>query len=94
MQPIHPLYQNPNLTYHKDKPTESGHHCLLEPCTQETYKIYMKGGFFGGKSFWTCGRIYCPLGDGLSRSLAPMEINGTVSALGSWEVEGAFAGQK
>lgn len=94
MQLIHPSYQNPNLIYHKVKPTKSGHRCPSTPCMQETYNTYMKGGLFLRESFWACGQTYCPLGDGLSFSLAPQEINGTASALGSWEGEGAFAGQK
>lgn len=56
--------------------------------------MYMRGGLFPKGSYWTCGHIYCPLGDGLDTDLVHTEIDGAVSALCGWEGEGAFVRQK
>lgn len=55
---------------------------------------HIRKGLFPREGFQTSRHTYCPLGDDLNTTLAPMEINRTASSFWGWEGEGAFAGQE
>lgn len=51
---------------------------------------HIRKGLFPREGFQTSRHTYCPLGDDLNTTLAPMEINRTASSFWGWEGEGAF----